>query len=251
MSLYPILQGAEPIFLSGNSIGILICHGFNGTPQSMKYLGTRFAEQGFTVSVPRLRGHGTDVLDMEKASYKDWIADLLTAYEELKKTCSEVYILGQSMGGALALEIASKTACDGIMTINAALQVPEYEKYKGSLTPRFLSEGEPDIHNKEAEELTYDQVPLKAVRELLKLMERVKGKLSQVNCPVLVLYSPEDHVVPASCSLELYDSVSSKEKALIKLDRSYHVASLDFDQDKIVDEAARFIVQVSKELRVS
>jgi carboxylesterase len=178
---------------------------------------------------------------MEEATYHDWISNLNDAYLLLKKTCRHIFVIGQSMGGALALHLASKEAFDGVLTINAALSVPGYEAFANQVEPRFIAEGKPDVKDLQATEITYEQVPLKAVFQLLKIMKVAKQQLPQVSCPAMVFVSPKDHVVPAQCSYDIFDSVSSTEKELVALSHSYHVASLDFDKDKIIKYTVDFI----------
>jgi carboxylesterase len=236
-----VISGAEAIFLPGNSIGILISHGFNGTPQSVQYLAYEFAKYGYTVYAPRLKGHGTTIEEMEKTTYQDWIADIQEAYLLLKQTCHHIFVMGQSMGGALALDLATKAAIDGVLTINAALSVPEYEALARQSAPRFITEGKPDIKDAEATEITYEQVPLNAVLQLLETMKVAKQGLPDVTCPIKIFVSPEDHVVPAHCSYNIFDSVNSSERELVALDHSYHVASLDYDKDRIIQHTIDFI----------
>ncbi len=236
-----VILGTEAIFLQGNSTGILICHGFNGTPQSVKHLAEGFAKYGYTIYAPRLKGHGTTILEMEEASYQDWISDLHEAYLLLKQTCHHIFVIGQSMGGALALELATKETLDGVLTINAALSVPEYEALAHKSEPRFILEGRPDIKDTVATEITYEQVPLKAVFQLLDIMKVANQELPKVTCPIKIFVSPEDHVVPAHCSYDIFDTVNSVEKELVSLEHSYHVASLDYDKDKIIKHTVEFI----------
>ncbi|CAH0347223.1 alpha/beta fold hydrolase [Bacillus sp. CECT 9360] len=251
MTTTQVIPGAEPYFISGNSAGILIIHGFNGTPQSMEYLGKKFSNQGFTVYSLRLKGHGTHEEEMESCSYQDWIENVAAGYSRLKQTCSNIYVIGQSMGGALALDLAGEVDCDGVIAINAALQVPDYEPYRNFTAPRFIPDEKPDINDGDAFEITYPQVPIKAINELLSLMDRVKKALHKVYCPVLLFHSPEDHVVPEHCSYEIYHLVSSKEKHMVSLNHSYHVASLDYDKDKIAEAVLSFLKDRGEDILVS
>lgn len=246
MTAAKVIPGAESFFYPGNSIGILICHGFNGTPQSVRYIGESLATKGFTVYAPRLQGHGTDEFEMETTHYQEWIQNIEAAYRKLKQTCTHVFAIGQSMGGTLVLDLATKLPCDGILTINAALQVPEYRVYRNQSAPRFIAEGAPDIKDNNTSEITYDRVPITAINQLLSLMEHTSKHLENISCPVLLFHSPEDHVVPAHCSNQIYDSVTSHSKKLISLENSYHVASLDYDKEKIVEHAYHFIKNSSK-----
>ncbi|WP_057915048.1 alpha/beta hydrolase [Peribacillus muralis] len=246
MTAAKVISGAEQFFIPGNSIGILICHGFNGTPQSVRYLGENFAAKGFTVFAPRLAGHGTDEAEMETSDYQQWIQDVEMAYAKLKQTCTNVFVIGQSMGGALVLDLATKVACDGILTINAALQVPEYEKYCNKTVPRFIPEGKPDIKAVDSKEIAYDRVPIKAVNQLLDIMKHTGAQLQKITCPLILFHSPEDHVVPDRCSHHIYETVLSDDKEMVSLDNSYHVASLDHDKDYIIERSYQFIQKHTK-----
>lgn len=241
MTAAKIIPGAETFYLPGSSVGILLCHGFNGTPQSVRYLGEKLASKGLTIYAPRLKGHGINELEMEKTKYQDWIENMDKAYKKLKETCAHIFVMGQSMGGALALDLASKLKCDGVITVNAALEVPDYEPYRHRVTPRFISEGEPDIKAKGIKEITYTQVPLTAIHQLQGIMEHSRRQLKKIRCPALIFHSPEDHVVPSHCSELIYESISSKDKELATLANSYHVASLDYDKDQIIDQTYHFI----------
>jgi carboxylesterase len=241
-TIYSVLPGAESFFYKGNEIGILLCHGFVGTPQSVGELGKLLADKGFTVLAPRIKGHGTDAHELEACCYLDWIKDIEQAYLKLKKICRKVFITGQSMGGILAVHLAGKyKEISGVITINAALSVPGYESYEDLTEPRFIAEGKPDIKAEGIEEITYSAVPITAIHNLLNLIKSVKPKLSEVSCPLLVFKSEEDHVVPPDSSDALFEHVSSSMKKIISLTNSYHVASMDYDKEIIADRTSDYI----------
>lgn len=242
---YPVIEGAQSFYIKGGEIGVLICHGFMGTPQSVRYLGERFAELGYTVLAVRLKGHGTDYRDLEKCTSEDWFNSLENGYKVLKEECSKVFVIGQSMGGALTLKLAYKYPnIDGIMLINAALSVPAYEFVrKLDHPPRYINEGKPDIKNPNIYEITYDKAPTSAIFELQKTMASVPRVLPYVTCPVLGIYSIDDHVVPPESTEYILKHVRSANKNKVVLENSYHVASMDYDQEKIVQESHQFIVK--------
>lgn len=247
MTAGKVIPGAESFFYPGNSIGILICHGFNGTPQSVRYIGESLAAKGFTVYAPRLQGHGTDEFEMETTHYQEWIQNIEAAYRKLKQTCTHIFAMGQSMGGTLVLDLATKLPCEGIITINAALEVPEYKIYRDHSAPRFITEGAPDIKDNNTSEITYDRVPIRTINQLLKIMDHTSQQLENISCPALLFHSPEDHVVPAQCTTnQICNSIMSHSKKLIPLENSYHVASLDYDKELIIEHAYHFIKENSK-----
>jgi carboxylesterase len=239
---YPVLDGAESFFIKGNNIGILLSHGFVGTPQSIKYLGVKLSQVGYTVFAPRLTGHGTHYYDLENATHFDWISDLETGYQFLKERCSTIFVMGQSMGGALALWLADKYEnIDGVITINAALRIPDYEYLGGKTSPRFLPEGSPDIRLKGVDEITYAKVPLHAIHEIQALMKKTPEIIPTITQPVLCFKSKVDHVVPPECTDYILEHIGSTQKKAVTLHNSYHVASMDHDKDEIINRTHDFI----------
>lgn len=244
---YPVLPGAESFFFKGNEIGILISHGFVGTPQSVKYLGEYLANKGFTVYGIRLKGHGTHFEDMEKCNYHDWIKSIEDGFNFLQQHCSNIFVIGQSMGGTLTLNLSQKYSnIKGIMLINAAINsIPPMERYKNKHIPRFVDEGEPDIKAKNVREITYTKAPIRSINQLFALMAETKDNLPSVKCPVLGFRSEEDHVVPPENTNYILSSIQSEIKEVIPLYHSYHVASLDNDKDLIAEQCSLFIHKLS------
>ncbi|MED1472443.1 alpha/beta hydrolase [Bacillus salipaludis] len=241
---FPIIKGAEKFKFKGNNIGILLSHGFIGTPQSVRYLGERIAENGFSVLGSRLKGHGTHYDDLENCTHEEWFESLEESYHELKQECKDVFVLGQSMGGTLALWLAHKYRdIKGIIIVNPALTIPDFEHLKNKDKPRLIDEGNPDIKAKDAYEITYEKVPLKAIHQLQNLMEKTPAILPNLHIPVLGMKSAVDHVVPPENTDFIMEHIGSKEKEAIVLPNSYHVASLDHDKDMIVEGCLRFIRQ--------
>lgn len=246
---YPVIAGAESFFLKGNRIGLLLSHGFMGTPQSVEYLGKKFSDLGYTVYAPRLAGHGTDYRDLENATYEDWFAELEKGYKLLKENCSTIFVMGQSMGGTLALWLASKHKdIKGVVLINPALTLPSYEKWIGVSNPRYLDESAPDIKAENVHEITYSKVPIQSIHQLQALMGRTPELLPLINHPLLCFKSAVDHVVPPENTDYIFDHVSSEEKEVVKLHNSYHVASMDNDRAQIVLQAHSYIQEKIGEL---
>ena len=237
-----IIKGAEPIFIKGNEIGLLISHGFMGTPQSVRFIGEQLANLGYTILAPRLSGHGTDYYDLEKCHYDDWFASLENGYQKLKKYCTDIFIIGQSMGGTLSLWLAKKNPeIAGIMLINAALTIPSLEHLQNLSSPRYIDEDHPDIKDQSVYEITYKKAPIHAIHELQKLMDRTPAILKSIKCPILGIKSAIDHVVPPQNTDFILANIESKNKQLIVLENSYHVASMDFDKMTIVNSCHQFV----------
>ncbi|ANU15662.1 hypothetical protein BBI11_00520 [Planococcus maritimus] len=243
---YPVIEGAEAFFLKGHSIGILLCHGFLGTPQSVRELGEALGKQGYTVSCPRLPGHGTHYKDLEQFSYDDWFGTVERAYTELRKSCAKVFVVGQSMGGTLSLDLASRhPEIEGIALINPAIDIPQFETFRHQPAHTYVTEDAPDIKKVDAVEITYEQAPVKAYQQLLGYLDAVRAKLGEVRCPVLCFKSLEDHVVPPSNTDYLLGKISSEQAGKHELHNSYHIASMDYELDVIVAKSLEWIERVT------
>jgi carboxylesterase len=239
---YPVINGAEPFFFEGGSTGILVSHGFTGSTQSMRPLGEAYAKAGYTVCAPRLKGHGTHYEEMEQTKYTDWIASIEEGFQWLKERCDSIFVTGLSMGGTLTLYMAEKhPEIKAIIPINAAVEISDMEGAAGLQDVRFLDAIGSDIKKPHVKELAYEKTPVKSIGEIVQLMELVREGLENIQCPALIFVSSEDHVVPPGNSQIILDRISSKDKKLITMENSYHVATLDNDQQLIIDETLEFI----------
>ena len=238
---FEVLSGAEPFQAEGGRIGILVSHGFTGTVQSMRPIGEAFAEEGFTVAIPRLKGHGTHHEEMEVTTYQDWISSIEEAFEWLNERCDAIFMAGLSMGGTLALYMAQQhPEIRAISLINAAVDVPSMAIVHDLPDVRFLDAIGSDIKKEGITELAYEKTPVASVKQLLTFMDEVRNDLPKITCPTLIFVSPEDHVVPADNSQIIFSRISSTEKRLIEMPDSYHVATLDHDQHRIIEETMAF-----------
>lgn len=238
---------ARAEFLEGNEIGVLVIHGFTGSTQSMRLVGYQLHKWGYTVSMPRLKGHGTTPEDMETCTYHDWINSVKDAYDELSQKVDEVFVLGLSMGGTLTLYCGIHLLVKGIITINAAVSIPNFKGlYDDPEMPRFIQGIGSDIKKEGMVEWAYDKTPKKSIGEILQLTELVRKDLGKITCPALIFKSPEDHVVPSDNQNYIYEHIGSKDKEVVVLPESYHVATLDNDLDLLLDATHDFIERLKK-----
>ena len=118
-----VLPGAEPVDLPGGPVGVLVCHGFTGTTQSVRPWAEHLHAAGLTVVAPRLPGHGTRWQDMNATGFDDWYGEVERSFDALRARCSTVFAMGLSMGGTLALRLAEQRADEvaGLVVVNASL----------------------------------------------------------------------------------------------------------------------------------
>jgi len=249
-----ILTGAEPFTHDGSDIGVLLCHGATGTPQSMRPWGEYLADRGYTVRVPLLPGHGTTWQEMNRTGWEDWYSCVDGAFRELHETCERVVIGGLSMGGTLALRLAQEHGprISGLILVNPAvkLEEPIVNRILIRLLPVLkhvvpsLSAFGNDVKKEGVTELAYTRNPLKALHSQFGGWQLVIRDLPEVTQPVLLLHSTQDHIVPASSSALVLSRISSRDVTEILLEDSYHVATIDNDAPRIFDESAKFIERI-------
>jgi carboxylesterase len=252
MTSTEVLPGAEPFSSREGRNGALVLHGFTGNPQSMRPLAQAFARAGFATELPRLPGHGTTVEDMATTTWDDWAAAVDEAYGDLAQRCENVVVAGLSVGGTLTVWLASKhPEIAGIVVINGAVaSMGKPEEFRAPIEA-LLAEGTAfipavgnDIADPAANELAYEHTPVAPLLSLFDAIEALQSHLAEVRCPVLIMNAPKDHIVPAAASDHLAASVAGPVTR-ITLERSFHVATLDYDKDLIEREAVEFARRVT------
>ena len=244
----PVVAGAEPleIIKDGATTAVLLCHGFTGSPASMKPWAHFLADAGYSVSVPRLPGHGTKWQDANLTRWQDWYDTVERAFEKLAATHEQVFVMGLSMGGTLTIALAERKGSQvaGIVLVNPSVLT---ERKDAKLLP-ILSKIVPsfpgisnDIKKPDQDEVAYNKIPLKAAASLSELWTLVRADIAKIDQPVLLLRSAVDHVVEPSNAAFILDGISSTDKREIVLENSYHVATLDNDAQIIFDESLAFV----------
>jgi carboxylesterase len=243
----PVMPGAEAYAHDGGPTGVLLCHGFTGSPQSLRPWAEHLAGAGLSVSLPRLPGHGTTWQEMAGTRWEDWFAEVDRAFDELQSRCDEIFLMGLSMGGCLALRLAELrgSAVRGLVLVNPSVTADN--KLLFALAPVLkLIVGSvkgigSDIKKPLATEASYDRTPSKAAATLPGLWKSTQQHLSELTQPVLAYHSAEDHVVgPASLAL-LAARLRPGQLEIRELANSYHVATLDNDAGAIFAGSLEFV----------
>jgi carboxylesterase len=187
---------------------------------------------------------------MNRTRWQDWYASLDKAFRGLHETCERVVLGGLSMGAALSLQLAQEHGprISGLVLVNPAVKfddprtrlVPVLKHLIGSLE----AVGN-DVKKAGVTELAYTRTPLKAGHSQLIAWRSVIRDLPEVTQPVLLMRSPQDHIIPASSSALILSRISSRDVNEILLEDSYHVATIDNDAPRIFDESAKFIERIA------
>jgi carboxylesterase len=244
-----VLTGAEPFTHDGGRVGVLLCHGFTGCPQSLRPWAKALAAHGYTVELPLLPGHGTTWQHLNRTSWPQWYNEVEQAVARLTARCDRVVVAGLSMGGALALRLAEQHGKDiaGLVLVNPAVKIEDPRLAVLPVLRRVLPSlpgiGS-DIAKPGVTELAYDRTPLNALASMLELYKLVRADLASITQPVLLFRSVNDHVVPASSSALILASITSTDATEVVLDDSFHVATLDHDAPRIVEGSIAFVERV-------
>lgn len=247
------LLGAEPwSHIGSGTSGVLVVHGFTGSPSSMRGVAEACAAAGFHVELPQLTGHGTAVADLVPARWSDWSADVEAAYQTLRQRCDKIVVIGLSMGGALTLWLAvHHPEIAGIVCINPVAQ-PLPDEFMNGLEA-LVNDGVEsipsigsDIADPTVKELSYDATPVCALHSLF--VDGVNNFVKlypSVQVPMLLLNSVNDHVVDPKQSDYLVEHYGGKIERVM-LERSFHVATQDYDKSIIFEKSVAFARQMTK-----
>jgi carboxylesterase len=98
-----------------------------------------------------------------------------------------------------------------------------------------------DIKKPGVTEHGYDSLPVVGLYQLLKMLSYTRKRLHDVTAPVMIFHSKDDHTLPVSNTEIVMKNVGSIKKQRIELVNSYHVATLDFDQEIIFENSLIFV----------
>lgn len=244
-----VIPGAEPMSANGNSVGVLFVHGYTGSPSSMLPLATAAAGSGYTVELPRLSGHGTSVDDLMKTSWGDWTSDVQAAHDELRQRVDQLVVVALSAGGAWASWLALRRRLDALMLVNPFV-VPLADDVIDQILAAIeagveIAPGEPpDISRPCDDEVSYHGTPLRPLLTIQEALGDLAPLLGEIDIPVLLATSPQDHVIDPMNSEVFASSVAGPVKRLTLHD-SFHVATQDHDQEVLINEMLSFIKEVT------
>ena len=235
---------AMPFHAGDGPVSVLFCHGFTGSPRSLRRWAEVTAEAGYRVALPRLPGHGTSWQELDSTDWRDWYHCVDREYNALAAVSEKVFVAGLSMGGALALRLAEHHRdVAGLILVNPAVLAYPKDRPAGLLSKfvRSVRAIGSDIALPGNDELAYERTPLRATHSMMRMWVDVRACLDLVTCPTIVFRSAVDHVVPAASTQFILNHISGEDLAEHVLPRRYHVATMDYDADQIFAGTLEFI----------
>lgn len=243
----------DTIFKRGdNGAGVLLLHGFTGTPDSMRPVVNALHAQGFTVLAPLLAGHGMTAEKLAQTGWNDWLATAQKSFSELKENCSKVYVGGLSLGALLTLKMA--TLYPQSIEAIACLATPLYLKaWVRGLLPvvmnspaksfwKYQKKMDIDVKDPAAKENFWniDQMPLSCIASLMDLQHDVRENLWKIQTPTLLIHSRHDSTAPYDSMNRVAAAIGSSVTETVTLENSFHIITLDYDKELVADKVCDF-----------
>jgi carboxylesterase len=228
----------------------VLVHGFTGSPAAMRPWAEFLNARGYSVRVPLLPGHGTKPADLNEVEWPEWPVKVKTEISELQKHCSQVFVAGLSMGGGTTLHVAAELGdkLSGIILVNPMIHVRGISPTLAFAVSRLVKFGNSvgnDIKRKGVTEYSYDKLPYRGVHQLLTMLKVTRALLPTIKLPMQLFHSVDDHTLPVSNTEIIMREIGSKNKSRIELLNSFHVATLDHDNELIFANSLTFIEGLS------
>lgn len=246
------MGSVEPFDLVGDDaqIGVVLVHGFTGSPFEVRYLGEQIARAGYSVHGPLLPGHGTQLADLDTKVWSDWVGHVEAAVDAMAARYPRVALIGQSLGGLLALYTAANRP---EITCVGSLAAPLWLEGLSARVARWTTSGPlqrvrvlpklggSDVRDARAkrENPCYPAIPTRALGQLLAFLEVVKPALSRVSQPTLVLHATQDHTAPVACAKVIAEATRAVRMRI--LPDSYHLIAVDVERHIVAAEVTQFI----------
>lgn len=252
-----IIPTTEPFFFQGDSSkpACLLIHGFTGTPKEMRWMGEYLNEKGCTCLGIRLAGHATDPEDMIRSRYVDWIASVEDGYHLLRGVTNNIFLVGLSMGGVLALLMSTRLEAKGVIAMSTPYKLRDDPRLRHiewiSKIVQFMpkSDEEPGAgwFDRDAwkDHISYPQNPVYSIGELNKLLGEMRAALPRVDVPVLLMHSKDDrYVLPENMELIYADLKNASDKTKLYITGSGHVVTRDAARHQVFESAFEFTQRV-------
>jgi carboxylesterase len=238
-------------FLPGGPSGVVLVHGYTGTPMELRPLGDYLAAQGFTVLGVRLPGHGSTWQDLEQTTWPEWYEAVVRGVQKLQDCCENVSVAGLSLGGLLAIKAAAELPLASVVLMSTPIYVRDWRaplvKYLQFFIRRLKRHKYNGTALRQRYDFSYAEMPTKPLPSLFALRDLCRDEyLPQVTVPALVIQSKVEHTVKPASAQFIYDELSSRNKQLLWLQQSGHVLTLDEESPLVCAAVGTFLKEYGK-----
>ena len=228
--------------------GILFLHGFSGGPyEVMPFADYIKKHTDWIVEVPTLSGHGDpESLHMAGYTAQDWLRDAEISFKLLTQKVDRVFVVGFSMGGVLALHLASKFKVEKLVLLSAAMKyiaLPQLMKDIFAIANSALKKTLADNELFQRYSFKIKNVPIKSTFEFMKVVKTVKKVLPQITTPTMIVQGAEDGIVPASTAFSLFHELQATDKWLYVSESGKHHICYSEDCKRWFEKIYKLLVQ--------
>ena len=222
---------AKEFFFKGDKRGVLLIHGFTGTPSHMRPLGEALQKEGYTVLGVQLPGHGTTIEAMELCRWTDWLKGTRDAFHRLAKDCDNIFVAGLSMGGLLTLILAEEMPIQAAVTISSPIRLQNWKAYFSFIIKYFKRyQSWPKNHDSKPNEYNvgYAATPIRKLPDLIRLIRMAERGLDRITCPLLIIQPSHDDTVRLDSPEIIYTrAIHCANKSILRLEHSKHVCTIE------------------------
>jgi carboxylesterase len=245
------VPGAEPRLLRAGPTSCLLFHGFTANPEEMQFLADDLYGRGYTVLNVRLAGHGTAPRDLAHTRWTDWLLSVEDGLDLLRGLSEQTVLIGQSMGGMIALTAAAQYPVAGVVALSTPyFGFPQMQVLMahlmgalGMTAHKQVKEHSELGQRREADYPAYARYPVRIVVELARLQRAMQVSLSQVKAPVLVIQSHQD--MGGMDDLErIYTALGSARKEKLWLDGFNHSVVRDEKRQIVFNSIGDFLMKI-------
>jgi carboxylesterase len=250
-SVEPVIPGADTIDLQEEgSHGVLLLHGFGDTPQTLALLAKRLHTAGYSVFAPLLPGHGTSIDAFVRSNATEWINAARKSVAEMRTRHSSMSVVGLSMGGALAVIIASSTDLESLALIAPYLGMPGFLRVAAALHRAWGSfAGKINARNPRSirdpiereKNLAYGAVTGSALYQLLRIVRQARRALPTVTAPTLIIQSKEDPRIAPRIAEWALRHIGAADKKLVWTTGAGHIITVDYGRERVFEEVERWL----------
>ncbi len=171
------------------------------------------------------------------------MSSALAAYDELALRHREVIVGGLSAGATMALDVALRRRPTALLLYATALAVGNRLAYLAPYAWRVIRRWPSpasDMVEISAATTCYDPVPVRAVAELITGIGRVRARLGEITCPVLVAHAVSDRLVPVAYARDLARRIGGPVTTLF-LEGSGHGITVDVRRQDVAQASLAFL----------
>jgi carboxylesterase len=230
---------------------VLCLHGYTATPREVQPAVKTIFRKGIDAISVLFPAHGWKNSDKAKRSlgqlkYEELLQCVRSEIKRAREIYQNVFIYGQSMGGAVAVVIAEEGLVDACALTAPAIKLP----LKGEIAAILV--GWLNLNLRKANGTVfyhecYNFNNSRSVKELNKLAKIARSNLQKIQCPVLECHSILDRDITPRVT-QWIESWVSGNVSIEWYNKSGHTMLLDVQGEEISESIARFFAQEEQKL---